>query len=76
MLANVVDVPRVTHYATAKEVAAVLVAAGALSGSDPARTVWKWARARRIACRRLPGARGRVLIVVDAEGFPVPTPAR
>lgn len=53
-----------TRYTTAKD------AASAPGVTE--RTVWRWVRAGRVIARRLPGERGRVLVAVDAEGFPVP----
>ena len=66
-----------TRYLTAKQVAAILRELGALTGEGAVYTVWRWARAGRCAVKRLPGTRGRLLVGVDADGFPVPvTPRR
>lgn len=39
-------------------------------------TVWNWVRAGLVLARRLPGARGRVRIALDADGWPVPVTTR
>lgn len=57
-----------TRWTTAKDAASapgVQVAA-----------VWRWVRHGLCAAKRLPGERGRVLVGVDSDGFPVPVDRR
>ena len=60
-----------TRYTTAKVAAGALVAAGGGSLDSATRVVWRWVRSGLCAAKRLPGERGRVLVGVDADGFPV-----
>lgn len=57
-----------TRWTTAKD------AASAPGVSE--RTVWTWVRRGLCAAKRLPGERGRVLVGVDRDGFPVPLAPR
>jgi hypothetical protein len=58
----------VARWATVKEA----VDAMPVSARVTPATLYEWCRAGLVLHRRSPGARGRVTVALDAQGFPIP----